>query len=54
MPDIGLSKEDRLSAAKGDSSILISKAIEFPMHASSKALNAFYRLILMMLFYFKV
>ena len=50
MPDIGLSKEDRLSAAKGDSSILISKAIEFPMHASSKALNAFYRLILMMLF----
>lgn len=50
MPDSGLSKEDRLSAAKGDSSILISKAIEFPIHASSKALNAFYRLILMMLF----
>ena len=50
MPDSGLSKEDRLSAAKGNSSILINKAIEFPIHASSKALNAFYRLILMMLF----
>lgn len=50
MPDSGLSKEDRLSAAKGNSSILINKAIEFPIHASSKALNAFYRLILMTLF----
>jgi hypothetical protein len=50
MPDSGLSKEERLSAAKGNSNILIQKAIEFPMHASSKAFNAFYRLILMMLF----
>ena len=50
MPDSGLTKEDRLSAAKGNSNLLIKKAIEFPIHASSKAFNAFYRLILMMLF----
>jgi hypothetical protein len=50
MPDSGLSKEERLSAAKGNKYLLFQKAMEFPIHASSKALNACYRFILMSLF----
>ena len=50
MPDSGLSKEERISAARGNNNILIQKAIEFPLHASSKAFNALYRVILMSLF----
>ena len=49
MPDSGLSKVDRLEAAKGNKNILIKKAIEFPLHALSKGFNAFYRMILMIL-----
>ena len=49
MPDQGLTREERLSAAKGNSNILIKKAIEYPFHAISKGLNASYRLILMIL-----
>ena len=52
MPDSGLSKDERLAAAKGGINILIQKAIEYPVHAISKALNAFYRLILMLLLIF--
>jgi hypothetical protein len=52
MPDSGLSKNERLAAAKGGINILIQKAIEYPVHAISKALNAFYRLILMLLLIF--
>ena len=52
MPDSGLSKDERLAAAKGGINILIKKAIEYPVHAISKALNAFYRLILMLLLIF--
>ena len=54
MPDRGLSKDERLAAANGSTNILIQKAIEFPIHAASKAFNAFYRLILMSLFIFCV
>ena len=50
MPDSGLSKSERLEAASGNSNILIQKAIEFPIHAISKAFNAIYRFILMLLF----
>ena len=49
MPTKGLSKDERLAGAKGDKSILIQKAFEYPFHAISKALNAFYRLLLMIL-----
>ena len=49
MPDQGLSKEERLKAANGNKNILVQKAFEYPIHAVSKALNAFYRLILMLL-----
>ena len=54
MPDSGLSKEDRLSAASGNRNILIQKAIEYPIHASSKAFNAIYRFILMLLFIYSL
>jgi hypothetical protein len=54
MPDSGLSKNERLAAAKGSISILMQKAIEYPVHAISKALNASYRLILMLLLIFSV
>ena len=50
MPDKGLSKNERLAAANGNISILIAKAQEYPIHALSKGLNAFYRIILMVLF----
>ena len=50
MPDSGLSKEERLAAASGNSNILIKKTIEFPIHAASKAFNASYRLFLMLIF----
>ena len=49
MPDSGLSKNERLAAAKGSISILMQKAIAYPIHAISKAFNASYRLILMLL-----
>ncbi|MBT3939727.1 MAG: hypothetical protein HOF44_08485, partial [Pelagibacterales bacterium] len=52
MPDRGLSKNERLSAAKGNISILMQKAVEYPFHAISKGFNAFYRLILMLLLIF--
>ena len=54
MPHSGLSKTDRLKAAKGNKDILIQKAIEFPMHALSKGFNAFYRIILMTLLGFSL
>jgi len=54
MPDSGLSKEDRLSAASGNSDILLQKAIEYPIHASSKAFNAIYRFTLMLLFMYSL
>jgi len=54
MPDRGLSKNERLAAAKGSINILIQKAIEYPVHAISKGFNAFYRLILMLLLIFSV
>lgn len=54
MPDRGLSKEERLSAASGNSNILIQKAIEYPIHASSKAFNAIYRFTLMLLFLYSL
>ncbi len=54
MPDSGLSKEERLAAASGNSNILIQKAIAYPIHASSKAFNAIYRFILMLLFIFSL
>ena len=52
MPDRGLSKNERLAAAKGNISILMQKAVEYPFHAISKGFNAFYRLILMLLLIF--
>ncbi len=54
MPHSGLSKNDRLKAAKGNKNILIQKAIEFPMHALSKGFNFFYRIILMTLLGFSL
>ena len=54
MPDRGLSKNERLEAAKGNINILIQKAIEYPFHAISKGFNAFYRLILMLIFIFGI
>ena len=54
MPDSGLSKNERLAAAKGSISILKQKAIQYPVHAISKAFNASYRLILMILLIFSV
>ena len=54
MPDKGLSKNERLAAAKGNINILMQKAIEYPVHAISKGLNAFYRLILMLLLIFSI
>lgn len=52
MPDRGLSKNERLAAAKGNITILMQKAVEYPFHALSKGFNAFYRLILMLLLIF--
>jgi hypothetical protein len=54
MPDRGLSKNERLEAAKGNINILIQKAIEYPFHAISKGFNAFYRVILMLIFIFGI
>ncbi len=50
MTDQGISNRDRLAGAKGDKSILIEKAIEYPFNALSKGINAIYRIIVMMLF----
>ena len=49
MPDRGLSKNERLAAAKGNINILLEKALAFPYHAISKGFNALYRFILMLL-----
>jgi len=54
MPDSGLSKNERLAAAKGSINILKKKAIEYPVHAISKAFNASYKLVLMILLIFSV
>ena len=50
MPDKGLSKNERLAAVNGNTSILIAKAMEFPIHALSKGFNALYRGTLMLFF----
>ena len=49
MPDRGLSKNERLAAAKGNINILLEKAFAYPYHAISKGFNALYRFILMLL-----
>ena len=49
MPDRGLSKNERLAAAKGNINILLEKAFAYPYHAISKGCNALYRFILMLL-----
>ena len=52
MPDSGLSKNERLEAASGNKNIIIQKALEYPIHAISKGLNALYRFTLMIIFIF--
>ncbi len=54
MPDRGLSKNERLAAANGNINILLQKAYEYPFHAISKGFNAFYRVILMLIFIFGI
>ncbi len=54
MPDRGLSKNERLAAAKGNINILLQKAYEYPFHAISKGFNASYRLVLMLLLIFSI
>ena len=38
MPDSGITKEERMSAASGNTKLLFQKAIEYPFHAISKGL----------------
>ena len=54
MPSDGLSKTERLAAAKGNKNILIQKAINYPIHAVSKGFNALYRFLLMILFFYSL
>ena len=49
MPDRGITKEERMSAASGNTKLLFQKAIEYPLHAISKGFNAAYRGALMIL-----
>jgi len=54
MPSKGLSTKERMDAANGDTNLLINKAINYPIHAASKAFNASYRLLLMILFFYSL
>jgi hypothetical protein len=49
MPDKGLSQNERIAAASGDTNIIFKKALEYPIRALSKIFNALYRLVLMIL-----